>query len=107
MKTLFVIPFVLFSLISSPSQSETITLAFDSEVRPTPCSTQSLTRVKKGTSLEMIESANAWSGAIRTIWYKVIVSEKKGWISNQNTTKPTKPIFDKSGIGKKCRWEEK
>ena len=55
----------------------------------------------------MIESANAWSGAIRTIWYKVIVSEKKGWISNQNTTKPTKPIFDKSGIGKKCRWEEK
>jgi len=89
------------------SWGKTIILAFDSNVRPTPCSTQSLTRAKKGTSMETIGSAEVWSGAVRTTWYKVIASGKSGWVSDQSTTEPSKVIFDKSGIGKKCRWNEK
>ena len=100
---------------SGVTMGQTITLESDANVRPDPCSlSESVKRIKKGTSLEITGRAQVWHGAIGVIWYKVTVSKhrwfpfivKSGWISNQNTTAPNKPIWDKSGIGKKCRWKE-
>ena len=91
---------------ATPSLGETITLAYDSNLRPDPCSNQSLGRIAKGTNLKMQKKAFLYSGAIRTQWFEVVYSGKKGWISDQNTTKPTKPNVDTSRIGKPCRWEE-
>ena len=97
--------FILLGNTKPTMSSETITLAYDSNVRPTPCSTTSLGKIKEGTLLEVSKKALVWSGAIRTQWFEVSGFGQKGWVSDQNTTKPIKPVFDKSGLGKKCRYE--
>lgn len=96
----------LFLASLDPTQAKTITLGNDSYVRPTPCSGEKfILRLRKGTSLETIAEARVVAGMLTTIWYKVNIGGAMGWISDQNTTVPTMPIFDRSKGSQKCSWK--
>ena len=90
------------SLPINSSQAKTLILVYDAKIRPTPCSSASLAKANKGTNLKILQSATVFWGIVGTTWHKVSHSRVEGWVSDQNSTSPSKVKIDPTRKGKKC-----
>ena len=79
-------------------------LNYNASVYKNPCSSSSYATAFKGKKYIIRDIARVRNGALVTVWYKINIYSKSGWVSSQNTSTPEGVTIDNAGLGTSCTW---